>query len=146
MKDKITFQTLITDVAGKTGNTEQYTEQYLKEFTAIIEEGLLQDGQVNIKGLGIFKLKWVKEKTNKNAQTGEIMTVPAHSRVVYKPEKPLREYVNRKYAQQEQKPVAVENGQDKKLKSPTNIAIAATISVFSLSAVLAYFWFSKHNS
>lgn len=144
MKDKITLQSLIEDIANKTGNPEKYTEQFLKEFTATIEEGLLQDGQVNVKGLGTFRLKWVKERTTKNAQTGESMIIPAHSRVVFKPEKPLREYVNRKYARR--KPVVFENGQRKKSKSPTKLSIAAAIAVFSLSAVLAYFWFNKHDN
>lgn len=144
MKDKITLQALITDITRKTGNPEQYTDQFLKEFTATIEEGLLQDGQVNVKGLGTFKLKWVKEKTTKNTQTGESITIPAHSRVVFRPEKPLREYVNRKYARR--KPVIFENGQLRKPKIPTKLSIAAAISVFSISAVLAYFWFSKHDA
>jgi len=144
MKDKITLQALIEDIARKTGNTEKYTEEFLKAFTAIIEEGLLQDGQVNVKGLGTFRLKWVKEKTTKNAQTGEPMTIPAHSRVVFKPEKPLREYVNRKYARR--KPVIFENGQARKPKSSTKLSIAAAIAVFSVSAVLAYFWFGKQDA
>jgi hypothetical protein len=86
----------------------------------------------------------VKEKTTKNAQTGEPMTIPAHSRVVFKPEKPLREYVNRKYARR--KPVLFENGQPTKPKTTTRLSVAAAIAVFSVSAVLAYFWFSKHDA
>jgi hypothetical protein len=66
------------------------------------------------------------------------MTIPAHSRVIFKPEKPLREYVNRKYARR--KPVAFENGQSLSFKSTRTLQIAASVAVASLSAVFVYLW------
>ena len=41
-------------------------------------------------GLGTFKPKPVAERTRLNPQTGEPMTVPAHTKVVFKPAAGLR--------------------------------------------------------
>lgn len=138
MTDKITLQQLVSDIARKTEHTETYSDQFLKTLIAVIEEGLLRDGQVSVSGLGTFKLKWMQEKTSKNAQTGEEMTVPAHSRVIFKPEKAMREYVNRKYARK--KPVAFENRRALSFKSTKTLQIAASVAVASLSAVFVYLW------
>ena len=138
MTDKITLQELVTDIAQKMGQTETYSDQFLKTLIAVVEEGLLQDGQVSVSGLGSFRLKWMQEKTSKNAHTGEEMTVPAHNRVVFKPEKSMREYVNRKYARK--KPVAFEKGRFLSLKTNKTLQIAASVTVASLSAAAVYFW------
>jgi nucleoid DNA-binding protein len=138
MTDKITLQQLISDIAQKTEHTETYSDQFLKTLIAVIEEGLLQDGQVSVSGLGTFRLKWMQEKTSKNAQTGEEMTVPAHSRVIFKPEKSMREYVNRKYARR--KPVAFEKRRLLSFKTNKTLQIAASVAVASLSAAAVYLW------
>jgi len=141
MSEKITLQKLIYDIAHKTGQPEIYSEQFLKTLTAVIEEGLLEEGQVSLKGLGTFRLKWVKERTTRNVNTGETITIPGHNRVAFKPEKPLREYVNRKYGRR--KPILFENGQAR-IKPSTKKYIAASVAAFSLSAIVAFFWF-RHN-
>ncbi len=98
MNNKITLQELIDLIAEQTGETKQFTQEFIHELPDIIQQGLKQDGQVNLKGLGILKLRWVKARIGRNPQTGKEIRIPGRNRIIYKPDKDLREYVNRKYA------------------------------------------------
>ncbi len=98
MSDKITLQELVDLIAEQTGETKQFTLDFIHELPAVIQQGLKEDGQVNLKGLGLFRLKWVKARTGRNPQTGKEIRIPGRNRVTFKPDKELREYVNRKYA------------------------------------------------
>ncbi len=98
MDKKLTLKQLVTLVAGSSGVPQTEAHDFLSELTDIIQEGLERDGLVRIAGLGIFKLKWVETRTMRNIQTGEDMVVPGHNRIYFKPEKELRDFVNRRYA------------------------------------------------
>lgn len=98
MSDKITLQELVDLIADQTGETKQFTQDFIHALPDVIQQGLREDGQVNLKGLGLFRLKWVKARTGRNPQTGKEIRIPGRNRVVFKPDKELREYVNRKYA------------------------------------------------
>lgn len=98
MNEKITFRALIESIAEETGNSKQFTHDFLKDFVEVINDGLENDGNVNIAGFGKFKLRRVEEREGYNPQTKEKMTIPAHNKVVFKPYKDLRELVNAPYA------------------------------------------------
>lgn len=98
MSEKVTFQELIESIAKETDNSKQFTHDFLKDFVDVINSGLESDGNVNIAGLGKFKLQRVDEREGYNPQTEEKMTIPAHNRVIFKPYKDLRELVNAPYA------------------------------------------------
>lgn len=98
MSEKVTFQELIESIAEETDNSKQFTHDFLKDFVAVINSGLENDGNVNIAGLGKFELRHVDEREGYNPQTEERMTIPAHNRIVFKPYKDLRELVNAPYA------------------------------------------------
>ncbi len=174
MKNKITLQELVQHIAEDTGNTKTYTETFLEELTKVIEEGLLRDGQVAIAGLGTFRLKWVKEKAGRNAQTGEVLTIPPHSKVVFKAEKLLRESINHKYAHLEPRVIGEvgEEMREEEEKAPSTVAPkvkqnrhmngtmaekkvkisnktvrwVASIAVVSISAAVAYLVYSNSDN
>ncbi|MBN1542544.1 HU family DNA-binding protein [candidate division KSB1 bacterium] len=98
MSEKIRIQAIVKAVARETGADIRDVARLLKEFIAVIEEGLQRDGQVRIKGLGLFRLRWVDERIGHNPQTGEELTIPGHNRVLFRAEKSLRDRVNRPYA------------------------------------------------
>jgi DNA-binding protein HU-beta len=97
MSSKITFSDLISKVAEKTGASKQFIHDLLKEMGSVVKEGLGRDGRVRIKGLGYFKLKWIKTRSGRNPQTGETIEIPAHNKVNFRPELSFRRYINRKY-------------------------------------------------
>lgn len=55
-----------------------------------IADALRNGEEVKLPGLGTFKPKPVAERTRRNPQTGEPMTVPAHTKVAFKPAAGLR--------------------------------------------------------
>jgi DNA-binding protein HU-beta len=60
----------------------------------VIEEGLIRDGEVRVKGLGTFRMKWTRGRTGRNPVTGEDIDIPAHYRLVFLPEQSLKEFIN----------------------------------------------------
>lgn len=102
---KITFQELLEEFSAVTGRTKVFSRKFIKDVFATIQEGLRKDENVNIKGLGIFKLQEVKERETLNPRTGITSTIPAHKRIIFRPEKNLRELVNSKYEKLKPKPI-----------------------------------------
>jgi len=98
MSEKVTFRELIDAIAEETENSKQFTHDFLKDFVEVINNGLEQEGNVNIAGFGKFNLKKVDERDGYNPQTEEKITIPAHNKIVFKPYKDLRELVNAPYA------------------------------------------------
>jgi len=96
MKNKVTFSTLVEQIAADTGTPKSLVHDFLKGAVEVIDEGLVRDGRVSIAGLGIFALKWHKARPGTNPQTGEPIVIPAHNRVHFKPAANLRQFINRK--------------------------------------------------
>jgi len=109
MKNKITYSTLIEQIAADTGTSKNLVHDFLKGAVEVIDEGLESDGRVSIAGLGIFELKRHKARPGRNPQTGEPIAIPTHNRVHFKPAVNLRGFINRKYEQL--KPVILNNEQ-----------------------------------
>lgn len=101
MSDKTTFRELIEQIAGKTENSQNFTQDFVRELVRVIESGLKENGSVSISGFGKFELRWMKEREGTNPQSGEKIVIPAQSKVVFKPFKALKEDVNRPYAKME---------------------------------------------
>lgn len=98
MSEKITFKELVELIARQSEQSQSSANGFISELVDIIESGLKSDGQVSISGFGKFELRWMKERTGTNPQTGEQITIPGQNKVVFKPYKALREGVNAPYA------------------------------------------------
>lgn len=83
------------------------SEEFLQAMVGVINEGLLQDRIVKIKGFGTFKLQEVKERKSVNVNTGESVVIAAHDRITFTPDSVMRDLVNKPFAQFET--VVVEN-------------------------------------
>jgi nucleoid DNA-binding protein len=112
MSEKVTFGELIEAIAEETDHSKQFTHDFIKDFVDVINDGLEQDGRVNIAGFGKFKLKRVDERDGYNPQTEEKITIPAHNKIVFKPYKDLRELVNAPYAHLESELIEDDSGSD----------------------------------
>ncbi len=98
MNEKLTFDELTKAVAAATHWSKSLTHIFIKEMFTVIVEGLEKDGEVKIKGLGWFKLRWVEPRMGRNPQTGEPLLIPGYRKVLFRPEKSLRQLMNRRYA------------------------------------------------
>ncbi len=98
MSDKITFKQLVELIARQSKQSESSANSFIHELVQIIESGLKQSGSVSISGFGKFELRWMKERSGVNPQTGDEITIPGQNKVVFKPYQALRETTNKPFA------------------------------------------------
>ncbi len=101
MNNKLTYDQLSELIAGELEVSNRFTRKFLKELVEAIREGLVSDGKVNISKLGIFELKDVEAREGRDPETGEPITIPAHTKVVFKPYKKVRKRINAPYGELE---------------------------------------------
>ncbi|KAA3617573.1 MAG: HU family DNA-binding protein [Calditrichaeota bacterium] len=97
MNEKISFDSIINALVQKSNVNKKFANSFVKEMAQVIQEGLLRDNVVTLSGFGIFKLHNVPERSGRNIQTGEPITIAAHRKVMFKPEKQLRALINKNY-------------------------------------------------
>ncbi len=84
-------KTLIDDMVRHLSLPLPLAKQSAEEILAIIHEGLVRDGVVNVTNLGTFRLKPMAARVGFNPNTRERITIPAHQRIVFTPAKALRD-------------------------------------------------------
>lgn len=128
MNEKITFPRLAAMLADKSGRSKRFSEDFLREFFALISEKL-EDGEgVKIKGLGTFKLSRVEPRKSVDVTTGQPMEISGHSKVVFTPSKELAEAINSPF--EAFSPIEIEDGIDLSLVLPQDdIDIQDTLTV-----------------
>lgn len=94
MNDKITFPRLAAMLADRSGRSKRFSEDFLREFFALISEMLETGESVKVRGLGTFRLSRVEPRMSVDVTTGQPMEIAGHSKVVFVPAKELAEAVN----------------------------------------------------
>lgn len=98
MKKKFSPSDLAEIIARQTGTENAVAEAFVRKFFEVIEDGLLSDKFVKIKGFGTFKLVSVGERESVNINTGERFQISGHTKVSFTPDTSLKELVNRPFA------------------------------------------------
>lgn len=98
MNSRLTIQDLATLLAERTGKDRNSAEQFLREFIAIVSQGVFTDKIAKIKGLGTFKVVLVEKRESIHVNTGERFLIPAHYKFSFLPDKELRELVNKPFS------------------------------------------------
>ena len=98
MDNKLLIQDLAEAVATKEGLTKKKSEAFVKALFETIEEGLLTDKFVKIKGLGTFKIITVGERESVNINTGERFSIEGHEKITFTPDTVLKDLINRPFA------------------------------------------------
>lgn len=98
MNNRLTIQDLAGLLADRTGKDKNATERFLREFIAIVSEGVFADKIVKIKGLGTFKIIAVEKRESIHVNTGERFLIPAHYKFSFLPDKELKELVNKPFS------------------------------------------------
>lgn len=68
-------------------------------FFNTIEDGLRDDRQVKVRGLGTFKVTTVKARESVNVNTGERVVIEGHDKVSFVPDQSMKDLVNKPFAQ-----------------------------------------------
>lgn len=70
----------------------------MREFIAVVSEGVYTDKLVKVKGLGTFKIIPVEKRESIHVNTGERFVIPEHYKFSFLPDKELRELVNKPFS------------------------------------------------
>lgn len=98
MNNRLTIQDLAALLAEYTGKERASMERFLREFVAVISEGVIADKLVKVKGLGTFKIVPVEKRESIHVNTGERFVIPEHYKFSFLPDKELRELVNKPFS------------------------------------------------
>ncbi len=93
-KEKVSIQDLVDAISQQVGSSKKKAEDFLRVFQSTIEEGLVNDGIVKIKGFGTFKLVWNAPRKSVNVQTKEEYVIPGHYKVSFIPEASVKDTIN----------------------------------------------------
>lgn len=94
--DKLTWLELRKAVAEYANTSEQEAGQFLNSLLDGVMEGLKEDKQVKIKGLGSFALKSVAARKSVNIATGEAFTIDGYNKLTFTAEAMLKESVEKR--------------------------------------------------
>ena len=98
MNNRLTIQDLAGLLAEYTGKDKNSSEHFLREFIAVVSEGVYTDKLVKVKGLGTFKIIPVEKRESIHVNTGERFVIPGHYKFSFLPDKELRELVNKPFS------------------------------------------------
>lgn len=120
--DKLTWQELRKAVAEYANTSEQEAGQFLNALLDGVTEGLKNDKQVKIKGLGSFSLKAVAPRKSVNIATGEAFTIDGYNKLTFSAESMLKESVEKRLEQPKTEAIMAELNNDplKKLGEQAN--------------------------
>jgi DNA-binding protein HU-beta len=84
---------LIDAVVTKTELTKQDSKKAIDALFETISNTLAKEEKIQVVGFGTFEVRNRAERTGRNPQTGEEMTIPASKVPAFKPGKELKEAV-----------------------------------------------------
>ncbi|MDH2363407.1 HU family DNA-binding protein [Priestia megaterium] len=84
---------LIDAVVTKTELTKQDSKKAIDALFETISNTLAKEEKIQVVGFGTFEVRNRAERTGRNPQTGEKMTIPASKVPAFKPGKELKEAV-----------------------------------------------------
>ncbi|MGK3722084.1 HU family DNA-binding protein [Priestia megaterium] len=84
---------LIDAVATKAELTKQDSKKAVDALFETISNTLAKEEKIQLLGFGTFEVRQRAERTGRNPQTGEEMTIPASKVPAFKPGKELKEAV-----------------------------------------------------
>lgn len=98
MNNKISQQELAALFAARKELPKKQAELFVRTMFEIVQEYVVKEGIVKIKGLGTFKLINVESRSSVDVSTGERIRIESHSKITFTPDKALADQVNKPFA------------------------------------------------
>ena len=95
MAEKLSWTELRHLLATRAGVSEKEANSFLNALQTQLIEGLKQDKQVKVNGLGTFRLQSVAPRKSVNVTTGEEMTIEGYNKIAFMPEAGVKELVEK---------------------------------------------------
>ncbi len=77
------------------GDTKKASREFLRAFIDTTIYGIINDGIVEVEGLGLFEIKIRKAGMGRNPRTGEKFQIPEIKSISFKPCKDLVDNINK---------------------------------------------------
>ncbi len=97
-KDRINTGELASLLASQLKVGVRETEDFLRALIEVMEEQLLANDVLRIKGLGTFKLQWNEPRKSVDVNTSAEILIDGYYKISFAPEPELKELVNAPYA------------------------------------------------
>ena len=98
MDAKVLIPDLANAVAQRKRIPANEAEAFIKQFLNLVNERIVSDRLLKVKGLGTFKIIDVQERESINVNNGERIVIPGHMKVAFTPDALLKNQVNRPFA------------------------------------------------
>jgi nucleoid DNA-binding protein len=98
MNERLTTRRLVEQLVKQSGLDRKQTEKFIDSLVFYFTQEIERNKAVKIYGLGTFKVVLVRERESVHIKTGERFIIPAHHKLVYLPDKDLKEQANRMFA------------------------------------------------
>jgi nucleoid DNA-binding protein len=85
----------VESLASSLGQTKSEGERALEAVVEVIKKALERGEKIDLRGLGIFKVRESKARTARNPRTGEPIAIPAKKAAIFKPGKELSALLNK---------------------------------------------------
>ncbi len=95
MSEKVTIQDIIELLAEKHSMTKKDAEIFVKGMFELIEEALVTEKYVKVKGLGTFKLTEVESRESVNVNTGERIEIQGHTKISFYSDSSMKDLINK---------------------------------------------------
>lgn len=94
---KLTLADIASGLSRRASLPLRYSEDFVRAFFKTIDDGLMHDNLVKVKGFGTFKLVSVDARESINVNTGERFEIAQHTKVNFTPDAALRDAVNKPF-------------------------------------------------
>ena len=93
------IKSIAESLACKKNMSLDEAEKYVEAFFELIDEALIPEKIIKIKGFGTFKLVDVRDRESVDVNTGERVVIDGHSKISFVPDNTLKELVNKPFSQ-----------------------------------------------
>jgi integration host factor subunit alpha len=86
---------IVEKIHTKIGFSKNVSSDLLENLLSIMKNSLEDGEKIKIAGFGNFEVKQKKDRTGRNPQTGDALTIEARKVLTFKPSNVLRQRINK---------------------------------------------------
>jgi nucleoid DNA-binding protein len=84
----------VESLAHTLNQSKSESERVLEAVVDVLKQALQRGEKIDLRGLGVFKVRESKPRQARNPRTGEALSIPAKKAAIFKPGKELSALLN----------------------------------------------------